>query len=44
MRGTAAWALGKIGGMEAKQALQSAIKRETDAEVLEEIQKGLALL
>ena len=44
MRGTAAWALGKIGGIEAEQALQSAMKRETDAEVLEEIQKGLALL
>ena len=44
MRGTAAWALGKIGGTEAEQALHSALKRETDAEVLEEIQKGLALL
>ncbi|MGM9944733.1 MAG: tRNA epoxyqueuosine(34) reductase QueG [Lysinibacillus sp.] len=44
IRGTAAWALGKIGGTEAKQALQSAMKRETDAEVLEEIQKGLALI
>lgn len=44
MRGTAAWALGKIGGIEAEQALHSAMKRETDTEVLEEIQKGLALL
>ena len=44
MRGTAAWALGKIGGIEAEQALQSAMKRETDVEVLEEIQKGLALI
>lgn len=44
MRGTAAWALGKIGGTEAEQALQRAMKRETDTEVLEEIQKGLALL
>ena len=44
MRGTAAWALGKIGGTEAEQALHSAMKRETDTEVLEEIQKGLALL
>ncbi|MFF5995341.1 tRNA epoxyqueuosine(34) reductase QueG [Lysinibacillus sp. KU-BSD001] len=44
IRGTAAWALGKIGGPEAEQALQRAMTRETDTEVLEEIQKGLALL
>ncbi|WP_431027950.1 tRNA epoxyqueuosine(34) reductase QueG [Lysinibacillus sp. LZ02] len=44
IRGTAAWALGKIGGPEAEQALQRAITREIDTEVLEEIQKGLALL
>lgn len=44
MRGTAAWALGKIGGTEAEEALQRAMQHETDTEVLEEIQKGLALL
>ena len=42
--GTAAWALGKIGGHEAQLALQEAKEREKDAEVLGEIEKGLALL
>ncbi|WP_433748298.1 tRNA epoxyqueuosine(34) reductase QueG [Falsibacillus pallidus] len=42
MRGTAAWALGKIGGEEAKLVLTKAREREKDAEVIEEIEKGLA--
>lgn len=41
IRGTAAWALGKIGGNEAKQTLLKAKDRETDSAVLEEIEKGL---
>ena len=42
IRGTAAWAIGKIGTAEGLQALQSAEQRETDPEVQEEIQKGMA--
>ena len=42
MRGTAAWALGKIGGEEAKKALDKAAAKEADGEVLEEIEKGLS--
>ncbi|RDI48031.1 tRNA epoxyqueuosine(34) reductase QueG [Falsibacillus pallidus] len=42
MRGTAAWALGKIGGEEAKAVLTKAREREKDEEVIEEIEKGLA--
>lgn len=42
MRGTAAWALGKIGGEEAKVALEVAELREEDSEALQEIRKGLA--
>jgi epoxyqueuosine reductase len=41
IRGTAAWALGKIGGEEAKEALLEAKEKETDPEVLREIDKGL---
>ena len=41
MRGTAAWALGKIGGNEAREALLNAQKEEQDKEVLLEIEKGL---
>ncbi|MBS4198464.1 tRNA epoxyqueuosine(34) reductase QueG [Bacillus sp. FJAT-49732] len=41
MRGTAAWALGKVGGSEAKEALLEAEKEEQDEEVLQEIKKGL---
>ncbi|MCT6925790.1 tRNA epoxyqueuosine(34) reductase QueG [Metasolibacillus sp.] len=44
IRGTAAWALGKIGGQGVKEALLAAKEREQDAEVLAEIDKGLALL
>jgi epoxyqueuosine reductase len=43
IRGTAAWALGKIGGEEAKKALLAAKENETDTEVIREIDKGLAM-
>lgn len=41
IRGTAAWALGKIGGAEAKEALLQAQQKEQDISVLDEIEKGL---
>jgi epoxyqueuosine reductase len=41
LRGTAAWALGKIGGQEALAALEKAKEKETDIEVQAEIEKGL---
>ena len=41
IRGTAAWALGKIGGKEAEAALRTAKEKEQDEEVLVEIDKGL---
>ncbi|MEG0450654.1 MAG: tRNA epoxyqueuosine(34) reductase QueG [Lysinibacillus sp.] len=41
IRGTAAWALGKIGGNVAEAALQTAKDKEQDEEVLVEIDKGL---
>ncbi|WP_163101983.1 tRNA epoxyqueuosine(34) reductase QueG [Peribacillus alkalitolerans] len=44
IRGTAAWAVGKIGGEGAENALLTAKAREEDAEVIEEIEKGLELL
>lgn len=44
LRGTAAWALGKIGGEKAEQELMQAKQNETDEEVLNEIEKGLQLL
>lgn len=42
IRGTAAWAIGKIGTAEGLRALKQAADDETDSQVLEEIQKGLA--
>jgi epoxyqueuosine reductase len=42
LRGTAAWALGKIGGDAAKVALIEANENETDLEVKNEIEKGLS--
>ena len=42
VRGHAAWALGRIGGDEAKQALQTALATEEDREVQKEIQCALA--
>lgn len=44
IRGTAAWALGQIGGEEAEQALRQAGERETDEEALEEIKRACAAL
>ncbi|MBS4171692.1 tRNA epoxyqueuosine(34) reductase QueG [Bacillus sp. FJAT-49736] len=44
LRGTAAWALGKIGGDEAKDALLEAKSKETEAEVLKEVEEGLLKL
>ena len=43
MRGTAAWALGKIGGKAPLKALMEAKEKETDVEVLEEIEKGIGI-
>ncbi|AIE59179.1 tRNA epoxyqueuosine(34) reductase QueG [Bacillus methanolicus] len=43
IRGTAAWALGKIGGENAKNALLKAKETEADLEVLNEIEKGIEL-
>jgi epoxyqueuosine reductase len=40
-RGTAAWALGKIGGEMALSALKRAQMHETDKEVVNEIEKGI---
>ena len=44
MRGTSAWALGKIGGETAEKALLLQQAVETDEEVIDEIQKGLNLI
>ena len=44
VRGHAAWALGRIGTVEAKADLESARDLELDAEVLEEISAALAEL
>lgn len=42
IRGTAAWAIGKIGTTEGKDALKIALQSEKDTEVIEEIHKGLS--
>jgi epoxyqueuosine reductase len=44
IRGTAAWALGKIGGHKAKQALEKTKMKEQDETVQEEITKGLEMI
>ncbi|OZM58029.1 tRNA epoxyqueuosine(34) reductase QueG [Lottiidibacillus patelloidae] len=44
IRGTAAWAIGKIGTEHAKPFLLQAKEKEKDEEVLKEIDKGLMLL
>jgi epoxyqueuosine reductase len=44
IRGTAAWALGKIGDESAILALEQAKRVEKDEEVLMEIEKGLQML
>lgn len=42
IRGTAAWAIGKIGTREGIEALNNALQNEKDPEVIEEIHKGLS--
>jgi epoxyqueuosine reductase len=42
VRGHAAWALGRIGGQEARAALEKALNDETDATVTQEIRCALA--
>lgn len=44
IRGTAAWALGKIGGEEAAEALHKAAEQEQSEEVMAEIRKGISML
>lgn len=44
VRGSAAWALGRIGGAEAQAALEAARQWETDPEVREEIEAALTRL
>lgn len=44
IRGTAAWALGKIGKREVAPMLQQAKERERDEDVIREIDKALAML
>ncbi|PGC21172.1 tRNA epoxyqueuosine(34) reductase QueG [Bacillus pseudomycoides] len=44
IRGTAAWALGKIGGEGVGQAIEKAMEREKDEEVLHEMNRGLEML
>ena len=43
LRGTA-WALGKIGGDGVGEAIEKAMEREKDEEVLHEMNRGLELL
>lgn len=42
IRGTAAWALGKIGATEGKNAIKTQINNEKDPYVLKEMEKGLS--
>jgi epoxyqueuosine reductase len=44
VRGHAAWALGRIGGAEARTALNHALEREQDAGVLQELRYALTML
>lgn len=44
IRGTAAYAIGQIGGEEAEMQLQKALQREKEEEVLTEVKKALQLL
>jgi epoxyqueuosine reductase len=41
IRGTAAWALGKIGGLKAREAVEAALAKETDEEVRKEMENSL---
>jgi epoxyqueuosine reductase len=42
IRGTAAWAIGKLGTTEGNEALHLALETEKEQEVIDEIHKGLA--
>src|SRR5699024_10937659 len=42
IRGTAAWSIGKIGAPEGYRAIEAAMAKETDSDVLFEMEKGLA--
>ncbi|MCF6136109.1 tRNA epoxyqueuosine(34) reductase QueG [Pseudalkalibacillus berkeleyi] len=44
IRGTAAWALGKIKGSQAENALKQAKEREKDKDVLDEINRSLKMV
>ncbi|MEF3306749.1 tRNA epoxyqueuosine(34) reductase QueG [Paenibacillus sp. GYB003] len=44
LRGTSAWALGRIGGAEAREALKEAERTEADPEAAERIREALAQL
>lgn len=44
IRGTAAWALGKIGDKQALESLQNYQATEKDPEVLKELKKGIGML
>ncbi|MBM7660208.1 epoxyqueuosine reductase [Bacillus mesophilus] len=44
MRGTAAWAIGKIDGESSQEILLNAKNKEKDQDVLNEIEKGLQLI
>ena len=44
MRGTAAWALGRIGIKEAAEEIEKAKQAEQDEQVLAEMEKGLIML
>lgn len=44
MKGTAAWALGKIGGIHVERELHEALEYETDELVIKEIRQGLESL
>ncbi|KAB7704888.1 tRNA epoxyqueuosine(34) reductase QueG [Bacillus aerolatus] len=44
LRGTAAWAISKIGGEPAREALIQARDKEIDTEVIQEIEKGIRSL
>jgi epoxyqueuosine reductase len=44
VRGHVAWALGQLGGEEAKLALKKKLEIESDSEVREEIEQSLAIL
>jgi len=44
IQGTAAWALGKIGGTEAKEVLEKAMTGDYPREVMDEIEKGFSFI